>query len=278
MISVITTRKTTMLRHSLLAACLLSLAVVAASEAATALSAEQIVDKNVAARGGLSAWHAVQTMTVSGKLDAGGKDNHQLAFVMKLKRPNKSRMEVVFNDQTAVQVYDGSQGWKLRPFLNRSEVEPYTAEQVKSAAAQDELDGPLIDYAAKGSKVALVGSDVVEGHAAYKLKLTSRAGVQRNLWIDANTFLELKIDGEPRMLDGRPRKVAVYYRDYQSEHGLTTPRLLETAVEGVKVNHKMQISQVTVNDTLDDALFQKPLAAASAVPAAPVAPAPLKKP
>ena len=257
-------------RLSLLAGCLLSFAAAAASAAAASLSAEQIVEKNVAARGGLTAWRAVQTLTLSGKLDAGGKDNHQLPFVMKLKRPNKSRMEIVFNDQTAVQVYDGKQGWKVRPFLNRSDAEPYTAEQLKSAAAQDELDGPLVDYAAKGTKVALVGSEPVEGHAAYKLKLTSRSGVQRNVWIDAENFLELKIDGEPRVLDGRPHKVETYYRDYRSENGLTIPRLVETSVEGVKVNHKMQISQVTVNDKLDDALFEKPKAAAA--PAGPISP------
>lgn len=279
MIGVKPKRKTNMSRHSLLAGCLLSLAAVAASEAAPSLSAEQIVEKNVAARGGLSAWHSVQTLTVSGKLDAGGTDNHQLPFVMKLKRPNKSRMEIVFNDQTAVQVYDGSQGWKVRPFLNRGDIEPYTAEQAKSAAAEDALDGPLVDYAAKGTKVDFVGSEPVEGHAAYKLKLTSRGGLQRNVWIDAASFLELKIDGEPRVLDGRPHKVAIYYRDYQSERGLMMPRLLETAVEGVKVNHKMEISKVAVNDMLDDALFQKPqLAASAVVPVKPLASAAPKKP
>jgi outer membrane lipoprotein-sorting protein len=272
MISIKPMRTINMPRLSLLAGCLLSLAAVAVSQAAPSLSAEQIVEKNVAARGGLSTWHSVQTLTVSGKLDAGGTDNHQLPFVMKLKRPNKSRMEIVFNDQTAVQVYDGSQGWKVRPFLNPNDLEPYTAEQAKSAAAQDALDGPLVDYAAKGTKVDFVGSEPVEGHAAYKLKLTTRGGLQRNVWIDATSFLELKIDGEPRVLNGRPHKVAIYYRDYHSEHGLMMPRLLETAVEGVKVNHKMEMSKVSVNDTLDDSLFQKPQLAASAASAAPKKP------
>src|SRR2546423_7082690 len=36
------------------------------------LSAAAIVDKNVAARGGLQAWRAVQTMSMQGKLGAGG--------------------------------------------------------------------------------------------------------------------------------------------------------------------------------------------------------------
>ncbi len=273
-----------MSRLSLAAGCLLSLAAVAASHAATSYTAEQIAEKNATARGGLKAWQAVQTLTLSGQIDAGGKDNHQLPFVMKLQRPHKSRMEVVFNNQTAVQVFDGTQGWKVRPFLNRNDVEPYTPEQVKSAAADDDLDGPLIDYAAKGSKIALLGQEPVEGHAAYKLKLTGRDGSERTVWVDANTFLELKIDGAPRVLDGRPHKVAIYYREFQPEHGLMIPHLVETAVEGVKEKHKMQISQVAVNEKFPDAQFQKPQPAPLAAPASPIIPvsppaaAPAKKP
>ena len=139
---------------------------------------------------------------------------------------------------------------------------------MKSAAASDEVDGPLIDYKAKGTKVAVVGSEAVEGHPAYKLKLTSSAGTQRNLWIDAKSFLELKMDGEPRILDGRPHKVSIYFRDFQNDHGLMTPHVLETAVDGVKATHKMQISKVTVNDKLDDSLFQKPQVAVAVAAAA----------
>ena len=38
-------------------------------------------------------------------------------------------------------------------------------------------------------------------------------------------------------------KVFVYYRDYKTEHGLSIPRVLETAVEGVKQTHKMEVEQ-----------------------------------
>jgi outer membrane lipoprotein-sorting protein len=252
--------------HAYSLVALAALAAAATSQAQATLSAAQIVDKNIAARGGLAAWHSVQTMTMQGTLDAGGKENHALPFVMKLKRSHKSRLEITFKDQTSVQVYDGAQGWKLRPFLNRNEVEPYTKAEANSTAATDELDGPLVDYAAKGTKVAFVGNESVEGHPAYKLKLTLRSGEQRNLWIDAATFLELKADGAPRILDGKSHPVAIYYRDYKSEHGLVVPHTLETAVQGVKATYKIQISRVAVNEALDDSLFQKAQLAAAATP------------
>jgi hypothetical protein len=233
-------------------------AVASDSAPVSRLSAAQIVERNVAARGGLQAWRAVNSLSMSGKIDAGGKKEVALPFVMTMKRPHKSRFELRFQEQTAVQVYDGAQGWKVRPFLGRDEVEPYTPAEAKSAAALTELDGPLIDYAAKGTTVELQGVDAVEGHSAYKLRLTMKDHVQRHLWIDAKSFLELKIDGEPRKLDGRMRNVVIYYRDYKTENGLTVPYLMETVAAGAKASHKISIEHVTVNPPADDAMFAKP--------------------
>ncbi len=221
-------------------------------------SAAQIADRNIKARGGLEAWRAVQTLTLSGKLEAGGKANTELPFVMEMKRPRKSRVEVRFRDQTAFQVFNGEQGWKVRPFLNRSEVEPFTPAEAKMAANWEELDGPLIDYASKGTRISLQGIEPVEGRDAYKLKLTLKDGTERNLWIDAKTFLEAKIDGDPRKMDGKLHKVAILYRDFRSENGLSIPHVLETVVEGVRQSHKMTIDEVAVNRPLADSVFEKP--------------------
>jgi hypothetical protein len=235
------------------------LALLAASGAPAAdLTAAQIVDKNVAARGGLEAWRAVSSISLSGDLDAGGKTDVKLPFVMLMKRPHKSRLEIRFQDMTALQAYDGAQGWKYRPYLNREDVEPFNAAEAKSAAATAELDGPLVDYAKKDTRVELVGAEPVEGKSAYKLKLTPKAGPAFNLWVDAASFLEVKIDGEPRQLDKRPHKVAIYYRNYKAVNGLKVPFMLETVVDGVKGTRKMVIKTVMINPPLADDLFAKP--------------------
>jgi outer membrane lipoprotein-sorting protein len=243
-------------RHLFVLGCLAAWAASAAG--ASDLTVAQIVDKNIAARGGLQAWRAVNSLTLSGEMDAGGKADPKLPFVWSMKRPHMSRLEIKVADQTAVQVFDGRQGWKVRPFLNRNDVQPYTAAEAKSAAGWQELDGPLVDYAAKGTQVALAGKESVEGRENYKLKLTYTSGEQRTLWIDAKTFLDTKIDGEPRKLDGKPHKVAVFYRDYRTVKGLTVAHTLETVVDGVKQSHKITIKEVAVNQPLQDGLFRKP--------------------
>lgn len=244
-----------------LVATLAAPAVAAAGKKAPAApgpSAAKIVEQNVKARGGLKAWQAVATLKLSGEVDAGGTSDARLPFVLSMKRPHKSRMELTFGGKNAVQAYDGAQGWKVRPFLNRDDVEPYTVAEARSAAATDELDGPLVDYASKGTQIEKVGTEVVEGKRTYKLQLKAKSGEERFVWIDAKTFLEAKITGEPRKLDGRTHRVALYYRDYRTVDGLKIPHVMETVVDGVRKSHKMIIKTVTVNPALDDALFAKP--------------------
>ena len=238
--------------------------MVAMPSLAETLSATQIADRNAAARGGLDAWRAVTSLQVSGKMDAGGQQETLLPYTLTMKRPNKSRLELRFQEKTAVQVYDGAQGWKWRPYLNRNDVEPFTAAETKSSAVTSELDGPLIDYAKKGTQVELEGTDKVEGSTAYKLKLTLKDGTARRVWIDATTFLDVKIEGEPRRMDGKMRGVSIYNREFRKEGGIVMPHAVETAVEGVSQKHKMTIDKVVVNAPVDDGAFTKAQVTASA--------------
>jgi len=240
---------------------LLAVPLIVVADSTTApvdLTAAQIVERNISARGGLQAWRTVKTMSMSGKLDAGGKQKVQLPFVLEMERNRKTRLELQFNGQTAVQVYDGANGWKLRPFLNRRDVEPYTPDELKAASMQADIDGPLVDYVAKGTKVQLEGIQSVEGHDAFNLKLTLKTGQVQHLWVDAQTFLDVKIEGTPRRLDGRFHPVATYLRDYRSVNGLMIPYVNETAVDGVKQTEKILVEKVIVNPKLEDSHFSKP--------------------
>lgn len=238
----------------------MSLALIggASPQAPAKLTAAQIVEKNVSAKGGLQAWRAVQTISFSGKMDAGGKAKVQLPFVLEKKRPGKTRIELVFANDTAVQVYDGVNGWKLRPYLGRRDVEPYSPEELKSAAFESDLDGPLVDYATKGNKVELEGVEKVENHDAYKLKLTMKGGQVQHIWVDTETFLDVKVEGTPRRMDGKMRPVSIYLRDYKDVNGLMIPYVSETAVQGYKDTHKIIIENVVLNPKLEDSLFTKP--------------------
>jgi hypothetical protein len=255
------------------------------TQPAAKLTAAEIVDKNVAARGGLKAWRAVQTISMKGKIDAGPStrpklspqirkssrqvspkiapappvEQVQLPVLIEMKRSHKSRMEIQFKGQTAIQAFDGTNGWKFRPYLNRKDIEPFTPDELKSASKQAELDGSLIDYKAKGSKVELVGTEKVGERDTYKLALTTSDGQVQHIWIDAVNFLEVKAEGVPRKLDGKMHAVDIYYDEFRpSPGGLVLPYVLETRVEGLKTTEKIEIESVLVNPKLEDSLFVQP--------------------
>jgi hypothetical protein len=271
------------------------------AETTASLTAAQIVDKNVAAKGGLKAWQGVQTLKESGKMGGGGNDRQpqalqvpgarpgkqdmtiphsprlkeeaQLPFTLDLERGRKERLELQFAGKTAIQVYDGTNGWKVRPYLNRMEVESFTDDELRKSSLQSELDGPLVDYAAKGTTVALEGTEKVNDRDTYRLKLTMKDGHSIHVWIDAKTFLEAKIEGTPRRLDGVEHSVEVYMSDWRSVDGLQIPFLMETKVLPVQAVgkgrapmassafpvEKIVLEKVDVNPKLDAALFTKPV-------------------
>jgi hypothetical protein len=182
----------------------------------------------------------------------------RLPFVMEQARAHKSRLEIEFAGQTAVQVYDGAHGWKLRPYLNRRDVEPFTATELEAAGMQADLDGALVDYAAKGTQIEVEGIDQVDGHDAYRLRLRLKNQHIVHTWVDAQTFLEVKVEGMPRRLDGKPHPVSIFLRDYRTVAGLKVPYVIETVVQGVQRTEKIQIDEVRVNPALDERRFSKP--------------------
>ncbi len=255
------------------------------------LSAAEILRRHVSARGGREAWRAVQALSMTGKMEAGTADSIarsvsvtegakrkgrrevtpppradgaakqvELPFTLAEQRPNKSRLEIQFAGKTAVQVYDGTNGWKVRPYLNRKDVEPFTPEEAKAEAQGSGLADPLIDAAAHGTKVELAAVERLEGRDVYKLKVTTKAGTTRSVWIDARTFLDVKVEGAPRRMDGKLHSVFVYQRDFRSVQGVKLPFVLETVVDGYPQTHKIFVEKVAVNPKLGAATFAKPKA------------------
>ena len=120
----------------------------------------------------------------------------------------------------------------------------------------------------------MAGTEKVEDRDTYKLKLTMKNGQTTHVWIDAETFLEAKIEGQPRRLDGTDHPVEVYYRDYRPVSGLQIPFVLETrvlpvahtalAMKDVPVPpEKIIVDKVEVNPKLDEKLFSKPVTTAA---------------
>jgi len=242
-----------------LAACFSTLAVAGEPVNAPGLTVSQIVEKNVAARGGIEAWRKLQSMVWVGHIESANTPAPSLTFVLEMKRPDKSRFEIKAQNQSSVRMFDGTHGWKLHPTGNgKPDVQPYTAEELSFARDWQGIDGPLIDYQAKGIAVALDGMDEVEGHKAYRLSVKMPSGNGHHVWIDSQTFLDLKYDRQSRNSMGQSTAVSVFNRNYQTIEGLQLPLIIESGTDATKATDKMVIDRISLNPPLSDQMFAKP--------------------
>lgn len=232
----------------------------------TSLSVEQIVDRNVVARGGLEAWRRVTTLVWAGHIESARAPVPGMSFTLQQQRPNRTRFELNTLGQRTARIFDGARGWKVRLGYSgvAADAQVYSAEELKFARGAPGIDGPLLDFRSKGNIVSLAGLEEIEGRKAYRLEVRLLTGGERDtLWLDAKSFLEIRCD---RVVDGPgpagiPRKVvSVRYRDYKPFDGLKMPSVIETSSDAQRTPDRMVIERVLVNPTLDPYAFMDPLA------------------
>jgi hypothetical protein len=232
-----------------IAAAALALALPASGLAQTV---DELVARNVAARGGAQAWRAVSTLRLTGQMDIGR--GMKVPYVLEQKLPGKMRFEFVFKGETAIQCTDGKDGWKVTPFRGRKAPEAMTRDELREAAGPADLYGPLFDYASRGHAVELLGREKIEGRDAFKLKVTLPGGAVRWVYLDAETALEVKVDAM-RKQGRRERRVETFYRDWKAADGLLIPRLYESRIEGSRQSHVLTVESVRVNPELPETRF-----------------------
>jgi outer membrane lipoprotein-sorting protein len=232
----------------------LSLAVVAASPL-SAQTLDEILARNVKARGGLEKLKAVQTIRMTGTMTVG--PGMEAPFVLEQKRPNLLRMEFTLQGMTGIQAYDGKTGWQVMPFAGRKDPEPISEDELKQLEEQADFDGPLVDYKAKGNQVELIGKEKVEGSDAWKIKVTLKNGDIRYVYLDADQYLEVRMEGKTT-IRGTEVEEEGTIGDYKDVNGLMLPFSMESGQKGSPQKMKMTIKEAVLNPSIDDARFKMP--------------------
>jgi outer membrane lipoprotein-sorting protein len=243
-----------MFKRSQLMAALLLLAAASAQ----AVTVDELIAKNIKARGGIEKIRAVQSLRTSGKMFQGGGDySIELAYAQMIKRPGMIRQEVSMQGLTAVGAYDGSLGWQIQPFEGRLDPEKLSADDMKGFKLLADLDGPLVDYAAKGSKVEYLGTEDVDGTDAYKIKVTLKDGDVIYVFLDPDYFLEIRMIVQMR-IRGSEFVEEDDLGNYEQVNGVMLPFSLESGPKGQAKSTKIIIEKAEINVVLDTKLFQLP--------------------
>jgi hypothetical protein len=224
--------------------------------AAPAQTVDEIVARHVAARGGREALAAVLTLRMTGR--ATGSAGRQAIVRRELARPGRIRTEFVFQGTTGVYAWDGTGGWRVSPLDGGFEPEPLPVEESALASEQADIDGPLVDWKAKGHTVELVGTEALPGGAAYRLKLTLvKSGAVRDLWLDVATGLVVRTM-TTRKFRGRELAIEAVFGDYQESGGVRFARSIEAGLRGRPGRLRIVVDSIELNPVLDAARFLAP--------------------
>lgn len=227
----------------------------AASGTLPAQSVDEMIARNLAARGGADRLRAMQTQRLVGRISFGS--DPAMPLVVEIKRPGRMRREIVVDQQTIVRVTDGGVGWALNPLAGDSAPRPLTADELSNMAGGADLEGPLLDYIAKGNLIELVGKETVEGRAAWELKVTLPGGETRYGYLDPESWLEIKWKGSVRN-GGRPQVLETYFRDYRPVNGVMISWHIDSRTPGTAHAQKIVFDSVAVDQPIDDARFAEP--------------------
>jgi hypothetical protein len=240
---------------------LVALALVSAG--AQAMTAEELVAKNLAARGGLDKIHAIKTLKSEGKLRFGGQ--FELTFEQYQKAPDASRSEASLQGLTAVQAWDGQDAWQISPFQGRKDPERMSADDAKALADDAPIGGPLVDWQARGSKLDYLGTEDVDGTEAHKLKVTLKNGDVEYLYIDPDHFLEIRTVAQ-RSVRGTQVQSVSDYGDYEAVAGVYFPFSTATENKADGSRQEVTVEHAEANVPMEDSLFAFPAKAAGGHP------------
>jgi hypothetical protein len=221
-----------------------------------ALTASELVAKNIEAKGGAAALQSVQSLRREGRLIVNGGQ-----FVLDLRetkqRPESIRTEVSMQGLSQVQAYDGKEGWRIDPFGGRKDPERMPADDVREYAEDASIDGVLADAAAAGLPIEYLGTEDIDGTQAHKLKVTRKDGGVQYVYLDPDYFLEIRVESQ-RTVRGVKRTSVTEYGNYEKVGGVFWPLSIEAGIKGEGDPAKFEYRTAVVNPEIAPDYFSFP--------------------
>jgi hypothetical protein len=240
------------------------LAIAWMSTAATsAQTVDELVAKHIAARGGYEKLKAIDTVRITRTV---GTPFTTVKVVISKKRPDLIRWEQTPKGQTDAipRAINATAAWDMAQGKVVTRPEPVA---VQGRETDGDFDGLLVDWQKKGHTVTFEGKDKVGTADAYKLKVTTRGGTVREVYLDAATFLEAQIVGkvlqpaiDPRTKQHRFNDTIFVFSDYRDVNGVKFPFAIDEERTGGGITQSFAhfTEKIEVNVPMDEALFAAP--------------------
>ncbi|HEY0795381.1 MAG TPA: hypothetical protein VGD64_06340 [Acidisarcina sp.] len=231
-----------------------------------AQTADELIAKNIEAKGGMAKIKAITSLRMAGRLETQGIT---IQLVSDQKPDNIVRQAATIEGMTQVQVYDGSQGWQINPFQGRRDPELMGEDDTRDLVEGSDFYGPLVDYKRKGSKVEYVGHETVDGDDALVLKVTLKNGDIYKYFLDPDTYLEIRTE-RLMFVRGSVHDSFNNLGSYKKVNGVYFPFSIESgSLRSPGQAAKITVSKMEANLAIPDSEFKMPAEAAKPTTAPP---------
>ncbi|HQW43225.1 MAG: hypothetical protein IPF69_06835 [Chitinophagaceae bacterium] len=227
---------------------LFSLLLLSAGFSVFSQTADEVINKHIEAIGGADAWRKVNSVKMEGTLQAQGAE---IAVVQTILHKKGSRQDISIMGMTGYMIVTPTEGWNYMPFQGQQAPEAMTAEDLVESQEQLDAQGSLIDYAAKGHSVEYLGKDDVDGTECYKLKVNKKNGSPETMYFEIKTNYLIK-SVAVRKANGQEAEVVTSYSNYEK-----LPEGIVIAKSMTLPFGELNISKITINGAVDEAIFKK---------------------
>src|SRR5213080_4998370 len=239
----------------------LLLALFAVSGAARAITLDELLAKNLTARGGAANVQKLKTLRLTGRAVFSGQGrrggNIEAVWAQVQERPGKIRSEVTRQGLTAVQAWNGEEGWKLAPFGGRREPERASQDDARAFAQDADIEGQLISWREKGSRVEYLGVEDVDGTPAHKLRVALKDGDVQYVFLDPDAYLEIRIVNE-RRVRGSEQVTEADLGAYGQVAGVWIPTSIHQGRKGAPRTAHFTVEKAEANVAIEDRIFEYP--------------------
>lgn len=213
---------------------------------AQAQTVDEVISKHVAALGGKEKLSKIQNVVMEGSLNIQGTE---IALTVTQVHNKLNRQDITAMGMHGFDMLTDKDGWQYMPFQGMQKPEPKTADEVKKSQSDLDIAGPLVDYAAKGHKVELLGKEDVEGTECYKIKVVLAAGKEVTFFIDPASYMIIRAK-ETRKFNGQDAEMQTDFSDYKEVEGVKMPFSITQQFGTVL------FSSIKVNQTIPESAYK----------------------
>jgi hypothetical protein len=225
---------------------ILSIALAITAYTIQAQTLEQIISKNLAARGGEDKLKKLTSLITEATIDAQGMEMPIKTTVVQNKGL-KFEMRIMGMDNYMVVSPKG--GMSFFPVRGQSAPEALPEEMTKAMSSRFDIQGEFMNTKEKGTKYDLKGEADIEGTKCFKIDATLADGKVKNIYIDKESFLIIR-ESMTIESEGQSTEQNANFGDYKNVDGYMIPHTIDAGMG------KAKTKKVTINSAIDEKIFE----------------------